>query len=95
MRVLRSVIITDVVAVAACVVGYLLLAHPVNFSLVRPNAVTSEPVRQHAPVPNRGEQAAAIRSPAERIQDAFEQFPGSQRPATKSGNKRSDGIMFC
>ncbi len=97
MRVLRFVVVTDAIAVAACAVGYLLLAHAVGSRFaeaVRPDTVRSEALREGLAGPSLAHPGAAVRSPSDRIRDAFEQFPGQQRPAVKPRNRRGDGILF-
>lgn len=97
MRVLRFVVVTDAIAVAACAVGYLLLAQAVDSQFgeaARPNTIRSESLRDRTTGRHLARPGAAVRSPADRIRDVFEQFPGSQQPAIKSRNRRGDGILF-
>jgi hypothetical protein len=93
MRLLRS----GFIAVAACAIGYLLLGQVIASYIsrtARQSAVRSDQFPLHTPVPDRPEPTAAIRSPAERVRDTFEHFPGSRRPAIKPRSNRGDGIMF-
>jgi hypothetical protein len=93
MRVLRS----GFVALAACAIGYLLVGQVIDSYInrtARPSAPRSDQFQLHTPVPDRPEPSAEIRSPAERIRDTFEHFPGSRRPAIKPKSNRGDGIMF-
>jgi hypothetical protein len=98
MRVLSSIVIIDSVVVAACVAGYLLLVPAIKSHtgpVARSSAFPSEQRRDRLPARDHAGPAATIRSPADRIRDAFEQLPGSQRPAVKPSNRRGDLIMFC
>src|SRR5579872_811044 len=93
MRVSRSA-----VAVAACTVSYLALGHAIDSyfdEAVRPNSRTSKELGKPALVQSRAAPTAAMRSPADRIRDVFEQFPSSQRPTVKPRDHRGDGIMFA
>jgi hypothetical protein len=60
----------------------------------RTNAVSSERYQLRTPVPNPPDSDAAARSPADRIRDTFEHFPGSRRPVIKPKSNRGDWIMF-